>query len=73
MPIGWFDKKENSSGALTSKLSSDCVALNGLTTITFGIQVSNIASLICALVLSFSADWRTTLVGLGMMPFMILG
>ncbi len=40
--VGWFDREENSSGVLTSKLSSDAVSVKGMSGDTLGLltQVS---------------------------------
>ncbi|KAL4504019.1 hypothetical protein ABPG72_022649 [Tetrahymena utriculariae] len=89
MPVSWFDKPSNNSGALSSSLQIDCKQVNVLvgTTLTFNvnlyflnkclflilkIQIANISSLICAILLGLSADWRTTLVGLFLMPLIVL-
>ncbi|KAL4455399.1 hypothetical protein ABPG74_012551 [Tetrahymena malaccensis] len=72
MPISWFDHPHNTPGSLTQKLSTDCQAVNNMTSSTLGIQLSNTSSLVSALALAFSADWRTTLVGLSLMPLMVL-
>ncbi|EAS04625.2 ABC transporter family protein (macronuclear) [Tetrahymena thermophila SB210] len=72
MPISWFDHPHNTPGSLTQKLSTDCQAVNNMTSSTLGIQLSNVSSLVSALALAFSADWRTTLVGLSLMPLMVL-
>lgn len=43
-----------------------------MTSTTLGIQLANLSSLVSAVALAFSADWRTTLVGLSLMPLMII-
>ncbi|KAL4503074.1 hypothetical protein ABPG72_014303 [Tetrahymena utriculariae] len=72
MPVAWFDHPHNTPGSLTQKLSTECQAVNNMTSSTLGIQLSNTSSLVSALALAFSADWRTTLVGLSLMPLMVL-
>ncbi|KAL4473708.1 hypothetical protein ABPG74_022572 [Tetrahymena malaccensis] len=72
MPVSWFDKPSNNSGALSSSLQIDCKQVNVLVGTTLTFNIANISSLICAILLGLSADWRTTLVGLCLMPLIVL-
>ncbi|EAR92380.2 ABC transporter family protein (macronuclear) [Tetrahymena thermophila SB210] len=72
MPISWFDKPSNNSGALSSSLQIDCKQVNVLVGTTLTFNIANVSSLICAILLGLSADWRTTLVGLFLMPLIVL-
>ncbi len=69
--IGWFDLDENNLGALVTRLSSDASALKGLTGPTFGAIFNTIGALVTALVISFIAGWKLTLVILCFTPLMI--
>lgn len=73
MPIPWFDIPKNNSGTLAARLATDCSLVNGLTTSVVGIILQNISSIITGLVIGLLHDWRTTLVGMGLLPFLILG
>lgn len=72
MPISWMDNPKNSSGALSARLASDCQTVNGLTTTYISILIQNITNLTAGLIISFIFEWRTSLVSLGLIPFMII-
>ncbi|CAF2728582.1 unnamed protein product [Rotaria sp. Silwood2] len=69
--IGWFDMDENNLGALVTRLSSDAASLKGFTGPTFGAILTAIGALITALVISFEAGWKLTLVILCFTPLMV--
>ncbi len=70
--IGWFDLDENNLGALVTRLSSDASALKGFTGPTLGAILNAIGALVTALVISFLAGWKLTLVILCFAPLMVL-
>jgi ATP-binding cassette subfamily B (MDR/TAP) protein 1 len=72
MPISWFDNPKNNAGNLTSRLSADCKNVNGLVTTFVAISIQNLTSLVAGIVISFIFEWRTSLVALGLIPFMII-
>jgi ATP-binding cassette subfamily B (MDR/TAP) protein 1 len=72
MPIPWFDITKNNAGNLTSKLSADCKNVNGLVTTFIAITIQNATSLIAGIIIAFIYEWRTSLVALGLIPFMII-
>ena len=71
MDMGFFDEDENAPGALLSKLSIDTTQLTPLTLTIFGDTIQTIAVLVVGLALSFSYDWRLTLISLCFIPFII--
>ena len=72
MPIPWFDIPKHNAGSLASRLSSDCKNVNGLITTFIAISIQNATSLIAGIFISFVYEWRTALVALGLIPFMII-
>ena len=72
MPVPWFDKTRNNSGALTARLSTDCQSVNSMTTTVVSIKIQNLSTLITAIIIGFVFEWRTTLVALGLLPFMVI-
>ena len=72
MPIPWFDLPKHNAGNLTSKLSADCKNVNGLVTTFVAISIQNLTSLIAGIIIAFIFEWRTSLVALGLIPFMII-
>lgn len=72
MPITWLDQPRNSAGSLSARLASDCHTVNGLTTTYVGILIQNIANLVSGIIIAFIYEWRTSLVAVGLIPFMII-
>ncbi|KAI4369477.1 hypothetical protein MLD38_017915 [Melastoma candidum] len=68
MEIEWFDKAENSSGAIGARLSSDAAALRGLVGDALGLLVENLSTTITALIITFGASWQMALIVLGLLP-----
>ena len=72
MPIPWFDKPQNASGTLASRLAADCSAVNDLITTFISITIQNITTLIAGATIALIYEWRTSLVALGLLPLMVL-
>ncbi len=60
--IGWFDREENQSGALASRLAVDTSRIRGAVGDQLGLLAQNIVTLIAAYVIAFIASWKMTLV-----------
>lgn len=67
--VGFYDKEENSPGALLTKMSIDTMQLNSLVLLIFGNIVSTFCCIIIGLALSFSFDWRLALIYMCFIPF----
>ena len=65
MEIGWFDKAENSSGALGARLSTDAASIRTLVGDALGLLVQDFATAITALVIAFDANWKLSLIIVG--------
>ncbi|TKY54331.1 ABC transporter B family member 4 [Spatholobus suberectus] len=72
MEIGWFDKAENSSGALGARLSTDAASIRTLVGDALGLLVQDIATAITALVIAFEANWQLSLIVLVLVPLVLL-
>lgn len=68
MEISWFDRAENSSGAIGARLSTDASAVRGLVGDTLGLLVQNATTAIAGLVIGFEASWQLALIILVMLP-----
>ncbi|KAH7513545.1 hypothetical protein FEM48_Zijuj12G0211600 [Ziziphus jujuba var. spinosa] len=68
MEVSWFDEAENSSGAISARLSVDAASVRGLVGDTLAFVVQNIATAIAGLVVAFEACWQLALVILVMLP-----
>ncbi|KAL5182711.1 ABC transporter B family member 11 [Glycine soja] len=72
MEIGWFDKAENSSGALGARLSTDAASIRTLVGDALGLLVQDISTAITALVIAFDANWQLSLIVLVLVPLVLL-
>ncbi|KAM7487975.1 hypothetical protein LguiB_025459 [Lonicera macranthoides] len=68
MDISWFDKTENSSGAIGARLSADASSVRGLVGDTLALLVQNTATAIAGLVIGFQASWQLSLITLVLLP-----
>ncbi|KAI0501168.1 hypothetical protein KFK09_016111 [Dendrobium nobile] len=72
MEIAWFDQIENSSGAISARLSTDAVALRSLVGDALAVLVQNISTLLCGLAVAFVASWQLSLIILALVPIISL-
>ncbi|XP_050921239.1 ABC transporter B family member 4 isoform X2 [Lathyrus oleraceus] len=72
MEISWFDKAENSSGALGARLSTDVASIRTLVGDALGLLVQDISTVITALVISFEASWQLSLIILALIPILLV-
>ena len=70
--ISFFDRQENSPGALTTFLSTEITHLAGLSGVTLGVLLNCITTLVAAIAVSLAIGWKLTLVTIGTIP-VILG
>ncbi|KAL1833030.1 hypothetical protein DCAR_0103079 [Daucus carota subsp. sativus] len=68
MEVGWFDKPENSSGAIGARLSADAASVRALVGDTLAQVVQNGASAVAGLVIAFAACWQLAFIVLAMLP-----
>ncbi|GAN07930.1 multidrug resistance protein 1 [Mucor ambiguus] len=67
--VGYFDREENSLGALTAKLAVDAKNVNELITKVSGDVTQIVATAITGLVIAFTQSWMLTLIILTTAPF----
>ncbi|KAH9291620.1 hypothetical protein KI387_043189 [Taxus chinensis] len=68
--IGWFDDNENSSGAISARLSTDAATVRSLVGDALSLVVQNIATIIAGIVISFTANWLLALLILAIVPLL---
>ncbi|KAL2510817.1 ABC transporter B family member 11 [Abeliophyllum distichum] len=68
MEISWFDRIENSSGAICSRLSADATSVRNLVGESLALLVQNIATAIAGLTIGFGASWQLSLIIMIMVP-----
>ncbi|KAK9458192.1 P-loop containing nucleoside triphosphate hydrolase protein [Dipodascopsis uninucleata] len=71
LDISFFDRDENSTGALTSMLSRDAQAVEGLSGATFGQIMNSVMIIISSLVLSLIVAWKLALVCGACIPILL--
>lgn len=71
MDIQFFDKDENSTGALTSTLANDGEAVEGLGGSTLGQVLQSFITLIGGIIFALIWNWRLGLVCLSMVPLLL--
>lgn len=69
--IGWFDREENSAGALTTFLSTETTHVAGLSGSTLGTLLSVLTTLIGAFALSIALGWNLALVCIAAVPVLL--
>eukprot|EP00357_Protocruzia_adherens_P031766 CAMPEP_0115024098 /NCGR_PEP_ID=MMETSP0216-20121206/32936_1 /TAXON_ID=223996 /ORGANISM="Protocruzia adherens, Strain Boccale" /LENGTH=1278 /DNA_ID=CAMNT_0002397893 /DNA_START=41 /DNA_END=3877 /DNA_ORIENTATION=+ len=73
MPVFFFDKEENRSGALVTMLESQASAVKNASGPVLGTSLQSLSSLLFGLILAFIFSWRMSLVLLALAPFFIIG
>ncbi|KAI0212572.1 ATP-dependent translocase ABCB1 [Lamellibrachia satsuma] len=71
--IGYFDDPRRSTGALTTRLSTDASAVHGASGIKLASTLQGAVSVVTGIVIGFIYSWELTLAILAFAPFLILG
>jgi len=69
--ITWFDREENSAGALTSFLSTETTHLAGMSGVTLGTLLVVSTTLFAAIALALSIGWKLGLVCTATIPILL--
>jgi ATP-binding cassette subfamily B (MDR/TAP) protein 1 len=69
--IAYFDREENTSGSLTSFLSTQTTHVAGLSGATLGTILSVLTTLIAAIALSIAIAWKLALVCTATIPVLL--
>lgn len=69
--IAFFDKEENTAGALTSFLSTETTHLAGMSGVTLGTLLVVTTTLVAAIALSVSIGWKLALVCTATIPILL--
>ena len=72
MDMGFFDREENSPGALLARLSMDTTQLHVVILLLVGDLVQTAGSVISGFVIGFIYDYRLMLIAVCFMPFIII-
>ncbi|KAL1222819.1 ABC transporter B family member 10 [Cardamine amara subsp. amara] len=71
--IGWFDKVDNTSSMLASRLETDATLLRTIVVDRSTILLENFALVVTSFIISFILNWRLTLVVLATYPLIVSG
>ncbi|KAK9875206.1 hypothetical protein WA026_005998 [Henosepilachna vigintioctopunctata] len=71
--IGWFDRRENSVGALCSRLSGDTTDIQGASGLTIGTILLSISTLVMSNVFAICFHWKLALMLMVFVPFIFVG
>jgi ATP-binding cassette subfamily B (MDR/TAP) protein 1 len=69
--ISFFDEEENSTGALTSFLSTEATHLAGISGVTLGTLLSVTTTLCSAIIISLAIGWKLALVTMSTIPVVL--
>lgn len=69
--VGFFDRDENTAGALTSFLSTETTHVAGLSGVTLGTILMVLTTLISACVMSLAIGWKLSLVCIATIPVLL--
>lgn len=68
MEISWFERPQNSSSVLGSRLSADAASLRSLVGDALALLVQNISTAVAGCIIAFGASWELSLLVLPMLP-----
>ncbi|WVQ95699.1 hypothetical protein IAU59_002798 [Kwoniella sp. CBS 9459] len=71
--ISWFDKEENSTGAVTSNLADQPQKVQGLFGVTLGTIIQSIATLVGGCIIGLSYGPLLALIGIACIPLLVSG
>lgn len=71
--MGWFDEKENSTGSLATRLSTDAASVQGMLGARLGNLLMTLVNCIAGLAIAFYSGWQLTLIILACVPFVAAG
>jgi ABC-type multidrug transport system fused ATPase/permease subunit len=71
--IGYFDKKENATGSITTKLSQDASAIEAAVGKNLGTLIQNVVTVCVGIGMALSEGWEITLFTVALLPLLIIG
>jgi len=71
-PISYYDRPENTPGAISSKLAADAYQVNNMITGVVGVICLNISTIGASLGIGLYYSWKLTLIMLTVSPLLIL-
>lgn len=72
LPVAFYDKKENTPGAISTKLASDAYQLNNMISGVVAVMCMNLSTVTISLIFAFTNSWQLTLIVLGLSPLIMV-
>jgi ATP-binding cassette subfamily B (MDR/TAP) protein 1 len=70
--VGWYDREENSSSAIITRLEADAYSVKGRASDTFGMYSQIFGSLLAGIPIAFVYQWQEALILLAILPLTII-
>ncbi|OEL38003.1 putative multidrug resistance protein [Dichanthelium oligosanthes] len=71
--IGWFDRDENSTGAICSQLAKDANAVRSLVGDRMALVIQTVSSVLVSWTMGLVISWRLALVMIALQPVIVVG
>ena len=72
LPMSYYDKKENTPGAISTKLSTEAYQIHNVLTGIIAVVCLNSTAVVCALVIAMLHCWKIGLISVGCSPLLIM-
>ncbi|CAF4188878.1 unnamed protein product [Rotaria magnacalcarata] len=69
----FFDREENSTGALCTRLATEASAVQCATGVRFGLIFQHLFAMVAGILLGFAYSWQLTLLMIVFLPLMLFG
>jgi ATP-binding cassette subfamily B (MDR/TAP) protein 1 len=71
--MSFFDREENSTGALCTRLATEASAVQGASGVRFGLIFQHLFAMVSGVLLGFAYSWQLTLLMILFLPLMLFG
>ena len=72
LPMSYYDKKENTPGAISTKLSTEAYQIHNVLTGIIAVVCLNSTAIACALVIAMIHCWKIGLISVGCAPVLVM-
>lgn len=71
LPVSFYDKKQNTPGAISTKLATDAYQLNNMISGVCAVMCMNFSTVTISLIFAFTHSWQLTLIVIGLSPLIV--
>lgn len=72
LPASYYDQKDNTPGAISTKLASDAFVIRNMVSGVLGVICLNAATILTSLTLGMYYSWKITLISLALSPLIAI-